>query len=199
MAMELQDPSPNALPIFQPLKPSIRGIRWSLDLGAYLMFGSWCLELSSVPVEQLRDFAMPAPCRPGQRRCPWRIVGSVRLCAALQKQLDHGSEAPRSKLQAPDKFQTPNFENLRSAPRVGAWTLEFIWCLVPDACRLRRCLFLNSAISRCPRRVAQASGVAHGGSSGRFGFAPRCRSNSTMAVKLQDPNTKIQISSKLQT
>ena len=40
----------------------------------------------------------------------------------------------------------------------------------------------TSAISACPRRVAQASGVAHGGSSGRFGSAPRLRSSSTMGL-----------------
>ena len=40
----------------------------------------------------------------------------------------------------------------------------------------------NWTIASCPRRVAQASGVAHGGSSGRFGLAPRRRRNATMRV-----------------
>src|SRR5213593_3328133 len=39
-----------------------------------------------------------------------------------------------------------------------------------------------AATSVCPRRAAHASGVAQGGSSGRFGRAPRLRRNSTMAV-----------------
>src|SRR3989442_6406342 len=44
------------------------------------------------------------------------------------------------------------------------------------------CLFSNSPISPCPRRFAQAIGVAHGGSSGRFGFAPRLNKNSAIVV-----------------
>src|SRR5262245_41861876 len=133
MAMELQDPSPNALPIFQTSKTSIPGIRWSLDLGVYLMFGSWCLELSSVPVEQLRDFAMPAPCRPGQRRRPWRIVGPVRLRAALQKQLDHGNGAPRSQPQCTSNLPTSKTLDPGHTLELGPWSLSDVWILVLGA------------------------------------------------------------------
>src|SRR5688572_12369291 len=40
-------------------------------------------------LQQSRNLRMPPASRPGQRRSPGRIVGKVRFCPALQKELDH--------------------------------------------------------------------------------------------------------------